>query len=305
MRTYGANNIWSTYTGEGAAGTTVVSASAARNGSNGLRMPLSAGTAYMQFYPNNGSVWSFANERLLSGTWQNDRFNRLGFWVKHPSTMAAATGNTHNIEFGSYVRAQAGDPATQNDGGTHYYHYYNVLPDVWTYVIVDWHPQHYVGGPTSDPGAVQYPTTTGAGWNYFDSLTRLYWNAPYISPSGYPANFDFDDFKFFYDTNANEDIANIASLEASYNAATDLLHVGFCRNSADDTTYTAKYATTDIWALGFASATTLGTSGVDGLGDYVNKKIEGTVDLGAATEVFIAVQKQGATYFRQIRLPLV
>ena len=49
----------------------------------------------------------------------------------------------------------------------------------------------------------------------------------------------------------------------------------------------------------------MGTVGPDGLGDYVNKQIESTtINLAGRTMVYIAVQRQGKPYFRQIALPL-
>lgn len=306
IRTYGSNSIWANYGGEGANATVSVQAGAAKEGTYGLRYRLNGGTAYMHFYPNNGSVWSFARERNVDSGWTNDTYNRMSFWIYTPSTFPSAGGNGKNIEFGTYVRCSTCDTATQNDGGTHYYHYYNLKPGVWSLVVLDWHPQHFVGGPTSDPGVRQYPTTTGSGFNYFDALTRSYWNSPYDNPSAYPADWYFDSFKFYTDSNANEDLANIASLEASYNPTTNQLHVGFVRNSADDTVYTARYHTGSMHTAGFAAGTLMGTAGVDGEGDYVNKHIDAAVDLDSAVGVYIAVQKQGSasSVFREIYLPI-
>jgi hypothetical protein len=308
MRTIGGHNLWDVYSGEGGNGTTTAVAGAAHDGSLGLQESLTAGHLYMHFFPNDGANWLFAHQLITSGTWVTNKFNRMSFWVWHPSTMPADTGNGHNIELGTYVRCQYCDAATQNAGGDHYYHYYNVLPGVWSYVIVDNHAQHAVGGGSTDPGVLNSPTSSGSSWNYFDALTRWYWNAPYIAPSTHPAPFYWDTVQFYVDNNVNEDVAHIASLEASYNPATNKLHVGFTRNasqdSTTDTTYTARYAFSDIWQLGFANATSMGSVGADGQQDYVNKKIEATINLAGHNVVYIAVQKQGRTDFRQIALPL-
>lgn len=305
MRTTGGHDLWELYTGEGASGSTSIAVGSGRFGGDALQLSLSGGRLYLHLNDNNGSEWAFAHEKLISGSWTDDTYNRLVMWVKHPTEQPSATAtNRHLVELGTYVRCSSCDRATQNDGGTHYYHYYNPRPNVWTRMLLDWHPQHYVGGPTSDPGVSQYPTSSGAGWNYMDALTRLYWNIPYEDPTSYPAVFLWDGMEFYNDTQANEDLTNIASLEASYNVGTNLLHLGFVRNSADDTTYTVKYASSDIHVLGFANATELGTSGVDGQGDYVTKKVEGTVDLSGQATVFLAVQKSGNSTFRQIELPL-
>jgi len=306
----GINNLWIPYTGEGGIGITSIATGAAHDGSDGLQEILTAGTAYMHFFAYDGIAWKFAHEMLSSGTWTTNKFNRMSFWVKHPATMKEENfTNGKNIELGTYTRCQSCDRTTQNAGGTHYYHYYNVLPNVWTYVIVDNHPQHSVGGPSTDPGIVTSPTSDGPTWNYFDSLTRWYWNAPYIAPTSYPATFQWDSVQFYVDPNPGEDVAHIASMEASYNPATNKLHIGFVRNASQDntsdTTYTARYAFADIWALGFNNALPMGSVGPDGLGDYVNKKIESTtLNLSGHSMVFIAVQKQGRTDFRQIAIPI-
>ena len=162
-----------------------------------------------------------------------------------------------------------------------------------------------MGGPTSDPGVVTSPTSDGPTWNYFDSLTRWYWNAPYLKPSSYPASFYWDTVQFWVDRNVDEDVPHIASLEASYDPLANRLHVGFVRNSADDTTFTARYAFSDIWQLGFANAALMGSVGPDGLGDYVVKKIESTnLNIAGHGVVYIAVKRQGSTGFREIAIPV-
>jgi hypothetical protein len=309
MRKIGGHNLWDPYTGEGGAGATSVTTAAAHDGTNGLQQSLTSGTLYMHFFANDGTNWLFAHNMLQSGSWTTNKFNRMAFWVKHPATMPADSGNGHNIELGTYVRCSTCDPTTQNAGGSHYYHYYNVKPGVWSYVIVDNHPQHNVGAGPGDPGVLTSPTSSGSAWNYFDALTRWYWNAPYIKPTQYPATFFWDSVQFYVDPNVNEDVAHISSLEASFDPAANRLHVGFTRNaspdSTADTTYTARYAFSDIWQLGFANAALMGSVGPDGQGDYVNKKIESTsINLSGRSVVYIAVQKQGRSDFRQIALPL-
>jgi hypothetical protein len=306
MRTTGGHNLWDAYTGEGGIGTTSVQAAALHSGTRGLQESLTAGTDYMHFFCNNGSEWAFAHELATSGgPWVRNTYNRLGFWIRHPASQGDNTGNDHLIEFGTYVRSESGDRTSQNAGGTHYYHYLNPKPDVWTYVLIDPHPQHAVGAGTSDPGLSNYPTG-GSTWNYMDALTRFYWNAPYTGLSSYPGLFFWDDFRFIQDNNAGEDIAHVMTLEASYNPATKLLHVGFCRSTVagGDTTYSARYAFSDIWQLGFANATVMGSVGADGNGDYVNKQINFVVDLTGQSVVYIAVQMQGQVGFRQIPLVL-
>jgi hypothetical protein len=308
MRTMGGHNLWDVYTGEGAAGSTSVSASAAHFTTQGLDYHTTGGPAYMHFFSNDGTDWHFAHEEITSGSWSNS-YNRMSFWVFMPTGMVPETGGDHDVELGTYTRCATCDTTTQNAGGNHWYHEYNPLAGVWTYVIVDDHPQHYVGGPSTDPGVVcasgcANPATTDGTSNYMTALTRFYWNDVDTSKS-YPADVYFDQFQFYTEANVG-DVAHIASLEASYNPATHLLHVGFARNASEDstadTTYTAVWSTQDINTVGFAAATPLGSVGPDGVGDYVMKKIEATVDLTGVSTAYIAVQKQGSSTFREIPL---
>lgn len=305
VRVTNGNKLWEMYTGETAVGTTSVVSAAARVGTLGMRANLTAGQFYMHFFPYDGFNWEFAHNKLTSGAWTRNTFDRMSFWIRHDANQPNDSGlNQKTVELGTYVRKELGDPTSQNDGGTHYYHFYNPLPGVWTYVVMDNHPQHAVGGPTTDPGVVTSPTTDGPTWNYIDALTRWYWNIPTQAPSAYPENFDFDQVTFYTD-NVAEDVAHIASLECSYNPSTNLLHLGFVRNASEDasadTTYTANYAFSDIHTLGFSNASLMGTVGVDGQGDYVTKKIENnSLSLSGHSRVYIAVQKQGRSDFRQI-----
>jgi hypothetical protein len=299
MRTMGGHNLWDNYAGEGARAVTSVSASAAHFGKQGLLYHMTGGPAYMHFFSNDGGQWHFAHEELTSGTW-SPAYNRLSFWVFTPATMPPAGSNRHRIELGTYTRSVNGDKATQNAGGNHWYHEYDPAPGVWTYVVVDDHPQHFVGGPTTDPGVVK-PLADGS--NYVTSLTRFYWNDVEGNAKSYPTDILFDQFQFYTEANVG-DVANIASMEASYDPIAHKLHVGFARRSIGDTVYTARYSGQDINTAGFASATACGTAGVDGLGDYLNKHIECTVDLTGQPLVYIAVQKQGSSTFREIPLQL-
>lgn len=302
MRTLGGHNLWDVYTSEGANATTSFSTSAKRFGSKGLLYHGTGGTGvYMHFFSNDGSTWAFMHEKVLSGTWTQNKYNRKSFWVYHPSGFNPPSDNSHMIEYGNYTRKKLGDAATQNDGGNHFYHYFNPRAGVWTKVIVDPHPQHSVGGGTSDPGVQTSPTSDGTGWNYFDSETRWYWNAPYNNLTG---DIYFDDVELYFESRT-EDITSIASLEASYNGSTDLLHVGFARSTTEDPTFNAVYSTSgSILDNGWGSGTTFGSVGPDGNGDYVNKKIEATIDLGAATEVWIGVRKGSGPTMREIKLEL-
>ena len=316
LRSYGANpRLWDCYKGE--AGTSQLATIAVDSvrpkvGTKSLHYANPGdGRSYFHFYCNNGSIWDFAHQQLVQGAWNLNSWNRMAFWVWHDPGMTPIGNNGHLVELGTYTRANNGDATTQNAGGTHWYHELNPRDGVWTKVILDPHPQHYVGGPTTDPGVVgitggvPLAATNDGVSNYFDALTRWYYDFPYVPKAG---SIFVDQVTLYLET-GQDDIAHIASLEASWNPTTHLLHVGFCRNAHQDTTadttYTAVYSTVaPINALGFAGGTIFGSVGPDGLGDYCNKAIEGVVDLTGVQTVYLAVQKKGSTAFRQMSLPI-
>lgn len=294
LRTLDGHPLWDNYGGEGAKASVSLSPSAARVGGKGLLYRMTAGTPYLHLYSNDGSQWRFAKELLTSGTF-DAKFNRLGFWVFHPANYKPVTGNRHLIELGTYTRSPTGDRATQNAGGNHFYHYVNPAAGVWTYVVLDTHPQHSVGGPTYDPGIIT------ANGGYMGSLTRIYYNGPYNGCSAFPCDLYFDDFRFFSEEAGDE--ANIATIEASYDASKKRLHVGFVRNARSDPSFVARYSISPITSSNPGAQ--FGTVGADGQGDYVNKAIEGTVDLTGASTVYISVARSGQSSDRKIALPLL
>jgi len=321
----GGTGIWQPYTGDGALGNTSVIASAARAGGFGLRYQITSGSgAYVDFDPVDNQFWYFAREQMSSGNpWSQNKWNRLGIWVFVPANMPMTTDpNRQGVELGTYVRGKY-DPATDNltnwrvdpeaKGGWHYYHFYTFLTGVWSYFVVDEHPQHSREGgggrPQGNPGAMNgigsniWPTAT-VGWNYMDALTRIYWNNWRTNGSSFPVNIFFDHLAFFSEPNG--DVDNIASLEASWNPSTNLLHLGFCRNPADDPSFEGRWCAQDMNVVGFNAGTQFGTVGADGNGGYVNKKIEGIVpQMASLPGVYVGVRRTGQTPFRQLYLPRV
>lgn len=315
----GGIGLFQPYTGDGAQGNTSVIASAARGGGFGLRYQITSGSgAYVDFDPVDNAYWYFAHEQMSAGNpWVQNKYNRLGFWVFVPTNMPMTTDpNRQGVEVGTYVRGKY-DPATDNlqnwrvdpeaKGGWHFYHFITPRTGVWTYVVLDEHPQHSresaSGHPVGNPGAMNgvgsniWPTAT-PGWNYMDALTRIYWNNWRTNASSFPCNILFDHWAFFSEPTG--DVDNIATLEASWDSATNLLHVGFARNPSADPAFEAAWCAQDMNVVGFNAGTIFGTVGADGQASYVNKKIEGTVNISALPGVYVGVRRTGQTPFRQI-----
>ncbi len=141
-------------------------------GENSLKVNVTGGNIYLQFYPKNGT---WLNTKNFVEGWSNDRYNKLRFWVKLPSGIRKPGGGRKNVTVGTYVRATWGDKNNAEDGGGHFYHNYEMeSTGEWQQIIVDMHPDHRRGASGS---AEHYyiPYRTGeAGYNYFDTMTRFY-----------------------------------------------------------------------------------------------------------------------------------
>jgi len=130
----------------------------------------------------------------------------MRFWVLIPEGFQGVTGRNSgnaNLQIGTYVRSSTGDPYSQ---GSHYYHHYNLKhTGAWHQIILDTHPNHLVGGSGgTEWGNRPYPTGE-EGYNYFDALTRFYFDWVGLAPS-YPSVFYFDGFELYQEINVeNED----------------------------------------------------------------------------------------------------
>jgi hypothetical protein len=291
------------------------------------------GTAYLSLYPYTEAtnLWSFAKEYLTAGTWQNDTYNRLRFWVKVPSGFtkfydAANPGQT-TMDFGTYISSShashlGSGGAESGFGGDHYYHRFRLIPtSQWQEVIVDMHPHHQRGGVGSmEWGNMPYPTGE-AGINYFDSLTRFYLDFSGADPStgqliqfsSYPVTFYFDNFAFYKDTNPENDM-QVFAISGTYNPATNELEVSWAHPKNDGVTpHEVRYAFQDIYSLTGAAPLDKWNQATPAPGgtlvpyDAVYNMMEyRTTAIPAAGQstIFVAIKPQGAATFRQIAIPL-
>lgn len=320
-RTVGDGLLWRQYTGVAdlsQTATVAFDSVKVKNGTQSLHHHNPGdGRSYPEFHPQMSSGaanWNFMNQMLVQGSWFRGAWNRMTFWIYMPTTIVVQGANGHHTEIGLYARGT--NEGTGVQGADHCYCYLNNPGGVWTKVVVSERVQHIVStgpksdvllvttGGSADPTLGQTYNATGDGVsNLWDSNTRMYMEQLIVAAG----DTFMDDFTFYKEVNQDDD-PNIGTLEVSWNPSTKVLHAGFCRRSSKDasgdTTYTGKYALSDINQLGFSNATTFGTVAADGNLDYVNKFIEGTVDLTGQQYVWIAVQKQGSTAFRQTYLPI-
>jgi hypothetical protein len=293
-----------------------------------LDVHLTSGRLTLEFNPYNYSgVPGFPDNRgfardygLNPSQWQYNTYDRMSFWVWMPtSDTSYVTDGSHDIEFGTYVKQLTNPDNTSDEaGGTHYYHELNI-PNlgVWTQVILNMHPDHQRNDPGSvDPGVIAYPTSPAGGnggtdpastYNYFDTLTRFYFDEPYTPPSSYPTDYRFDNIQF-YKSAYQENDTQVYSLTGSYQAANNRLVVTWNRDKAEDTVVQeVRYSFTDIHASGWAAATPApnGLVTPPGGGAYNGMVYDTTqLSLTGHSVVYIAIKPQNSTLFTEIAVPL-
>jgi hypothetical protein len=290
------------------------------------------GTAYLTLYPYTEAtnLWSFAKAYLAEGTWQNDTYNRLRFWVKVPPGFTkfynAMNPGQSTMDFGSYISSShashvGSGGAESGFGGNHYYHRFRLIPtDQWQQVIVDMHPHHQRGGAGSmEWGNMPYPTGE-TGINYFDSLTRFYLDFSNADPSTgkliqfdtYPVTFYFDNFEFYKDTNPEND-AQVFAISGTYDPSTNQVEVSWAHPKNDGTTpHEVRYAFQDIYTLAGATpldqwnqATPAPSGTVVPYGTAYNMMEYQTTSIPIAGHgtIYIGIKPKGAVTFRQIAIP--
>jgi hypothetical protein len=268
------------------------------------------GNVYLQFYPHDGTFWHWMREYTQArSNWTFDTYNRLRFWVKVPRGMQKAGPGRANLDVGTYLRRSNGSRTNAEDGGSHWYHEFNIpYTGQWHQVIVDTHPDHQRGANGGTEHGDQEYVTGERGYNYFDALTRFYISGRGgLAAGSYPARFYFDGFELYRETGA-ENIAQIYSLNGVYVPSTNEIYVGWQRDKNDNAVkHEVRYAFQSIHDIGWASATPApdnivsppGWQGYNGM-EYSTKKL----NVSGRKVVYIAIKPQNSNRFRQIAIPL-
>jgi hypothetical protein len=215
--------------------------------------------------------------------------------------MRKASGGSENVQMGTYVRAQNGDPGTAGD---HYYHFYNFeYTGEWEQVIFDSHPSYLIGaGGNTEVGNV----ATIGSWNYMDALTRFYFDGQ-NGLSGTPATFYFDGFELFTRP-ANENIDQVYAMHAVYVPSSNKIQVGWSRRKDQDTlTYEVRYSFQDIYASGWGAATAAPSGTIPGNGNGAYALMEWSttaINVSGHDKIYVAIKPQNASTFRQITIPI-
>lgn len=306
--------LWNQYTGDPTdgpdPGTESINTTAGLYGNNALEIEITSTPAnvYMQFYPALSSTEiAFARE-FVTG-YQLDTYNRLRFWAKLPDGLTRSGGGITNLHFGTYYRASNGDRSGFESGGNHYYHYHDVESSngAWHQFIIDWHPSHIRGqNGNTEHGEKQYPSSE-AGFNYFDLLTRFYFDAEgSVASAG--DKFLFDGFEFYHEPNT-ENVAQIYSLNAVFDPTTNKISVNWNRNKDENSiNHEVRYAFTSFhdnggWTHGNAAPS--GTVVPPSTGGYNQMYYDTTaIDVTGEDAIYIAIKPTNSALFRQIRVPL-
>ena len=276
---------------------------------NGETGDPNSGNIYMQFRPVqcNGhtvNMWEFVED-----TYTFDYYNRMRIWIKIAEGVTKLPDGKKNTAIGTYVRKQDADPLDQEDGGGHYYHEFNLqYTGEWHQLLWDFHPHARRGDSGGlDRGVLEYPTTTGAGWNAFDALNRWYIDINWRPPDPYPGVYYIDHIELFHDPNP-ENVLQIYSLHGTFVPSTNMLYVGWSRYKPEGTIdHEVRYAFSSVHSLGWANATPapngivspLGQGGYNGMEYETNLINVGTNDI-----IFVAIKPENSSDIREIRIPL-
>jgi len=291
----------------------------AHDGSRSLRDSITQNNAYWsnRFYPENAANngWGLLKNFLVSGTWKNDTFNRMRFWIKAPGAqLVEEPPHYYNMNVGTFYRGKTmGDGFVANSnggaeggGGGHQYHYYNVpATDVWYQIIVDTHPSHLRGLPgATEYGDRPYPTNE-PGWNYFDGMTRFYVDFSSKPLKSFPGDFYMDTVEFFTDHPA-ANVAQVYSLGGMYDPRNNRLRIGWQHPKNDGVTcHEVRYAFADVFSIGWAAATPAPSGRVCPYDTaYAGMVYDTKLIPAAGPSVFLAIKPEGATGFNQIAIPL-
>jgi hypothetical protein len=270
------------------------------------------GTLYAEFNAHNkdGSR-GFAREYVPTPTaWKFNTYNRLSFWIKNPTNGAPmAKDGTGSMEFGTYTkRVQNADDHSDETGGGHWYHIFN-LPNTgtWTRIIINTHPHHFRGNNGGTEEGNQPHPTDEANYNYFDALTRFYINETHTAAGATPIKYEIDNFEFFQEAYPEND-EQIYSIAATYSAPDDKLTMTWSRDKDDNTVkQEVRYSLKNIHEIGWAAATPApnGILTPPGWQGYNGMVYTATgLKLSGVGTVYIAIKPQNSDLFSQVVLPI-
>ena len=283
------------------------------------------GGLYAQLYTYDRDVfhWLYLkeviyNELGFSGSWTNNLYNRMQFYIKTTPQLQTPLTGQFNGAIGTYLRATTasrGDQASNDASGTrmHYYHLINLpyLNGRWLKVVMDENPTHQQteNGNTEQP-PISNPSNENL--NMFDIMTRFYIDIggqgnQYIVDDGSNTQWFLDKFTL-YNESRQENETQVYTMCGGYDPLTNRLYVSWNRNKDEnDTVHEVRYAFSDIHDIGWDAATVAPNGSVTRLGfQGYNCMVydNSTISMGANTSIYVAVKPTDSTLFKQIQLDL-
>jgi len=277
-----------------------------------VRFEVTRGTLYAHFnsYYADGTRGFVREYVARPERWQFNTYNRLSFWLKCPANAAPLMqSGQENLQVGTYVkRIKNADRHSDEAGGDHGYHHFNVAPTgTWTRLVMNVQPSHFRGQSGGKEHGNQLHPTKEPEYNYFDALTRLYIDACRSKPTSYPAVYHLDEFEFYREPNEEND-EQVYSIAATYvRGASEVILTWSRRKDEPRTEHEVRYAFEDIHKIGWDRATPAPGGIVRPLGDGgYNGMLYRSRDLplDGKRMVYLAIKPTGARLFSQIALPL-
>jgi hypothetical protein len=281
-------------------------------GAASLKLVLTGGREfYAQWNPYDGVGRDFARRYSANpGSWQFNTYDRFRFWFYVPPTATPhRTDGNQNFYMGTYVkRVTNPDVYSDETGGGHFYHPFNVLRGEWSLCVLNTHPGHErgVAGGT-DSGNQRYPTSGDPPntYNYFDALTRLYIQENSVIQS-FPREYRLDDMVFFQET-AQENDNQIYSICAALTSSNRLFLTWNRHKDENSVNHEVRYAFSDIHTMGWNAATPApsGTITPPGYQGYNGMIYDTTaINLSGRSVVYLAIKPQNSAVFSQIAFPI-
>ena len=276
------------------------------------------GNLFLHFYPydEDNFEWRYVREQLQSnnrisgGEWKFDYYNRLRFWIKASEFQIPKEPKKTNFHFGTYIRSTTFDrnDAESSGGGGHFYHYYQIPPTgSWHQIIVDFHPSHERGASGNTEHGVKEHPTSEPGYNYFDLLTRFYFDFK-SELTEYPDYHFIDQIELYHEPNI-ENIEQVYSLNGVFVDSNNMFIVGWKRlKNEDNIAHEIRYSLTDIHVSGWSNATSLPGNQVipTGVGGYNGMEYStSSIDTNGVSEVYFAIKPSNSNLFRQITIPII
>lgn len=283
------------------------------SGTGSLKLRLTGGYEfYPQWNPWDGTSRDFARAYSENPAgWKFNTYNRFRFWF-FPSIGASSerTNGQQNFYVGTYVkRVTNSDPLSDETGGRHYYHNFNVLRNQWSMCTFNSHPGHERGQNGGiDTGNVPYPTDDPYGtYNYFDTLTRFYIQEGGGTSGTFPRDYWIDEMEFYQEPNQEND-DQIYSICVSYTTASNRIFLTWNRPKSENSiNHEVRYSFSNIHALGWANATPApnGTIQPPGWEGYNGMVYDTTaINVSGRSVIYLAIKPQNSSVFSQVMFPL-